>query len=224
MSNTTDLTNNEVVNDTTAFNRTKFIEQYNANNTDSKILDRDVTEDDIKEIETRMDALKEARASMTYEIADTDNALRIATFLRDWNANDFFWVKDMWRGVLKFDEFITSEIEKITTTAQPLVFDFGALTYVYNAMMQPTGRGIDAARFMEEISDTYDSVLDIVGQYIEDFQEENKLFQRLGNCLQARYQGLMMVLAEDLTDDTTEDTDAPDTEPVDELPDNVVKL
>ena len=219
MSNTTDLTNNEVVNDTTAFNRTKFIEQYNANNTDSKILDQDVTEDDIKEIETRMDALKEARASMSYEIADTDNALRIATFLRDWNANDFFWVKDMWRGVLKFDEFITSEIEKITTTAQPLVFDFGALTYVYNAMMQPTGRGIDAARFMEEISDTYDSVLDIVGQYIEDFQEENKLFQRLGNCLQARYQGLMMVLAEDLTDDTTEDTDA-----VEELPDNVVKL
>lgn len=219
MSNTTDLTNNEVVNDTTAFNRTKFIEQYNANNTDSKILNRDVTEDDIKEIETRMDALKEARASMTYEIADTDNALRIATFLRDWNANDFFWVKDMWRGVLKFDEFITSEIEKITTTAQPLVFDFGALTYVYNAMMQPTGRGIDAARFMEEISDTYDSVLDIVGQYIEDFQEENKLFQRLGNCLQARYQGLMMVLAEDLTDDTADDTDA-----VDELPDNVVKL
>ena len=81
-------------------------------------------------------------------------------------------------------------------------------------MMQPTGRGIDAARYMEEIANTYDSALEVIGQYIDDFQEENKLFQRLGNCLQARYQGLMMVLAEDFDDNT--DTD--------ELPDNVVKL
>lgn len=203
--------------------RLDFIKQYNANNSDSFILTREVTDEDIKEIEDRMDYIKENRSTMTYLIADKDNAMRVATFLRDWNANDFLWVKDMWRGVVKFDEFINEKIAELDGT-NDLVFDFPALTYIYNAMMQPSGRGLEAAKKMEAVSDEYDSILEVVGQHIDEFQEENKLFQRLGNCLQARYQGFMMVLAEDLTDDAAEDTDAPDTDAVDELPDNVVKL
>lgn len=208
--------------------RISFIKEYNANNTDSQILNKEVTEDDIKELENRMDAMKEARSAMTYEIADAENGMRVAQFLRDWNANDFVWVKDMWRGVLRFDEFINEQISLMENadTALPLTFDFGALTYVYNAMMQPCGTGLEAAKKMEAMSDEYDAILNTVAMYIDEFQEENKLFQRLGQCLGARYQGYYMVLAEDLCDEPADDTDdtTPDTDTADELPDNVVKL
>ena len=98
--------------------RLDFIKQYNANNSDSFILTREVTDEDIKEIEDRMDYIKENRSTMTYLIADKDNAMRVATFLRDWNANDFLWVKDMWRGVVKFDEFINEKIEVLFETSE----------------------------------------------------------------------------------------------------------
>ena len=175
--------------------RKQMIMEYNRNNTTTQILERKVREEDIKELEDKLKDIQTNRSSMTYLIADKANAARVHDFLRNWNSHKFIWPKDMWRGVLKFDEYLDEWKAKYEAEACDLVFDFAALSYSYNMLMNPSGIGIEDAKYMQSVSDEYDAILNVMGEYIDDFQAENERFKLLQECLSARYQGFMMVEA-----------------------------
>lgn len=181
--------------------RKALIKEYNKNNTDTQILERKVREEDVTELEAELKAMQDRQANMTYLVADVNNAERVYEFLKDWNANHFLWTRDMWKGVIKFDEFLTDWYTKYQAEKQDLVFDFAAMSYSYNMLMNPAGCGLKDAQFMSSVDEQYNAVLDVLGKYVDEFQEDNRKFKLLQDCLAARYQGLMMVVAS--PDDTT---------------------
>ena len=202
--------------------RLNMIKEYNRNNTVTQILRRKVTEEDIKELETRLDDIRDKRNQMTYLIADVNNAARVHDFLVDFNLNHALWTRDLWKGVLQFDNFLKEWKAKYENEPTDLVFDFPALSFCYNMLMNPGGVGLATAQWMSDNDEQYNAVLNVMGEYIDDFQKENELFTTLNECLAARYQGFMMVLADEVKgndvapDVETVETDNTTTETVEE--------
>lgn len=172
--------------------RKQMIIEYNRNNTDTQILERKVRDEDIKELEDTLKELQEKHANATYLIADVDNAERVFYFLREFNKN-FIWTKDLWRGVIKFNGYLADWYQKYIDNKCALEFDFAAMSYAYNMLMNVSGYGLDAALEMEKKADEYNAILETLSTYVEDFQKDNERFKLLQNCLAARYQGFMMV-------------------------------
>lgn len=188
--------------------RLNMIKEYNRNNTDTQILKRKVTEEDIKTLEDELQSIRDKRSVMTYLIADVNNAARVYDFLVDFNMNHALWTRDLWKGVLQFDTFMKDWKIKYDNEPTDLVFDFAALSFCYNMLMNPGGVGLNTAQWMSDNDEQYNAVLDVMGGYIDDFQTENERFKKLQDCLAARYQGFMMVLNEgDNTKDNEETED-----------------
>lgn len=175
--------------------RKQMIIEYNRNNTETQILERKVREEDIKELEDTLKELQEKHANMTYLIADVDNAERVYLFLDNFNSN-FIWTKDLWRGVIKFNSYLAEWHEKYKNEKCALEFDFAAMSYAYNMLMNVSGCGLAAARDMERKNEEYEAILATLSTYVEDFQKDNERFKLLQDCLAARYQGFMMVPAD----------------------------
>ena len=180
--------------------RKQMIIEYNRNNTETQILERKVREEDIKDLEDRLKALQEKHATATYLIADEANAERVCGFLQHWNMSKFIWPKDVWRGVIKFNSYLTEWQAKFNNEPCALEFDFAAMSFAYNMLMNQSGIGYEAAVEMEACEAEYNAILEILDGYIKDFQHDNERFKLLQDCLAARYQGFMMVPAEDLVD------------------------
>lgn len=197
--------------------RRNMIKEYNKNNTSTQILMRKVRQEDIDSLEDELRNIQTRRAEMTYVIADSNNSRRVAEFLRNWNATKFIWSKDMWKGVIKFDEYIANWQNNANDDTD-LVFDFAALSYSYNMLMSPGGVGLSDAQYMNEHSDEYDAILNTIGEYVDEFKLENDKFKMLQDCLSARYQGFMMVLADE---NTVVDEDVDDAAVVDDTSDNI---
>lgn len=105
---------------------------------------------------------------MTYDIADKDKALEYAKWLKVWNHDYAVAPSSYWIGVLKFEEVIDKIVEDLEKNPDDkLTFDYGALTYTYNLMMQPLGIGYDYAKWMADNQETYNTILEIVGGHVD---------------------------------------------------------
>lgn len=176
--------------------RKQMILEYNRNNTETQILSKKVKEEDIKELEDQLKAIQDKHANITYLIADVNNAERVYTFLNNWNRS-FIWTKDLWKGVVKFNTYLDDWYTKYKTEPCALEFDFAAMSFAYNLLMNASGIGLDAALEMEKMADEYDAILATLNTYVEEFQKDNERFKLLQDCLAARYQGFMMVLTDE---------------------------
>lgn len=186
--------------------RRNMINEFNRTNNETKILMRKVKEEDIKELEDLLKSMQEKHSTKMYLIADVDNAERVCVFLHDWNNNRFMWSQDLWKGVIKFDEYLSEWRDKFVKEKCNLEFDFAAMSYAYNMLMNPYGLGIDDAKYMNSVTEQYESILSTLKTYVEDFQKDNERFKLLQDCLAARYQGFMMVPADEVKEnDTTGD-------------------
>lgn len=164
--------------------RKQLIAEYNKNNAGiceiediEGLLSEDYVNETKKDFE---DVVKEANG-LTYTIADKEKALETAKFLKSWNAEKNEWHRAYWKGVIKFDEFITEQIKELEEDKEKsLVFDYNALIFLYQTMMQPSGVGLEAAKAMEAIDDQYNSVLNTIGSYVDKlslYDKKAKLFQ-----------------------------------------------
>lgn len=85
----------------------------------------------------------------TFELAEKENALETAKFLKEWNEKCAVWEGDSWKGVLLFDTRMSEAIEKIENGDEGLVVDYGALIYLYGTMSRRQGTGLESAKLME---------------------------------------------------------------------------
>lgn len=152
--------------------RAALIKEYNQNNTTSQIIDDVVpTQDDIIQYQKDFEDAYQKLTEKTYCIADKESSLRVAKFLKDWNTNKVQWRKDLWKGVIKFNEVITNIISDLENEPKDLIIDYAALSYLYMTMMEPTGVGLESAKEMETIDAEYSAILEAIGTNVDMFEQ-----------------------------------------------------
>lgn len=152
--------------------RAALIKEYNQNNSTSKIIEDVIpTQDDIIQYQKEFEDAYQSLTERTYCIADKESSLRVAKFLKDWNTNKVQWRKDLWKGVIKFNEVITNIISDLENEPKDLIIDYAALSYLYMTMMEPTGIGLESAKEMESIDAEYSAILEAIGTNIDMFEQ-----------------------------------------------------
>jgi hypothetical protein len=139
--------------------------------------------------------------NLKYDVCKKDKALEYAKWLKEWNANHAYAPQNYWIGILKFDEVITDIIKKFEKEPEDFDIDYGALTYLYQMLMGPVSVGLEGARWMAENQETYNAILEKLGEHIDMIE----LIKKKIGVLQIRWsmacQGFKMnIVAEKLED------------------------
>lgn len=173
--------------------RLSAINEFNRNNMGEAWIDPDKvpTEEDIeaakKEFEERTVALRDKK---DYLIADKENALRVAKFIRNFIANGF-WTQRYWVGVVNFVDYIDEFIKKCEVEPEDLVMEYGPLQFCFLMFENYAGFGYDAAKKMAEMWDDYVPIHDVLRDHVEYYNAEakacEKLKQRWGMLAQGYY-------------------------------------
>lgn len=164
--------------DLLAAERAKYIRDFNLNNAGHMRIEPDKvpTEDDIKnakeEYEAKVKALQEKK---DYLIADKENALRVAKFLKTYNETNI-WVgtptQPLFVGVLNFHDYITKFIEECEKEPKDLVMEYAPMQFCFVAFNNYCGIGLEGANHMAEIWDEYIAIYDVLRDHIEFYKKE----------------------------------------------------
>ncbi len=173
--------------------RLAAINEFNRNNMGEAWIDpeKTPTDEDVeaakKEFEDRTLALQQ---KSDYLVADKDNALRVAKFIRNFIANGF-WTQRYFVGVINFIDYIDEFIKECEKEAKDLVMEYGPLQFCYLMFENYAGFGYDAAKKMAEMWDEYVPIHDVLRDHIEYYNAEakacEKLKQRWGMLAQGYY-------------------------------------
>lgn len=86
-----------------------------------------------------------------FELADENNALRVARFLRVWNRDDVQWENNLWQGTIMFDQILTEFINSFDAkNKKPLKVGYQPLVYLYLTMRNMKGQGLESALHMQK--------------------------------------------------------------------------
>lgn len=182
--------------------RAKIIREFNINNAGKCFIDAEKipTEDDVKcakeEFETRAKALQE---KADYLIADAENALRVAKFIKNY-VETSFWVgtpaQRYFVGVLRLSEFLDKFISECEVEAKPLLMDYAPMQFCFIAFENYSGTGIEAARKMAEQWDEYIAIYDTLRDHIEWYKKEVDACNMLNDRWGLMEQGYYLIIQE----------------------------
>ena len=185
-----------------AADRIKYIREYNLNNAGKMRIepDKTPTEDDIKnakeEYEARVKALQQKN---DYFIADKENALRVAKFLKNYNETNI-WVgtpaQPLFVGVLNFHEYITKFIEECEKEPKPLIMEYGPMQFCFVSFQNYCGKGIEGANHMAEIWDEFIAIYDALRDNVEYYKKEVEKCNALGERWNLMSQGFYTAMLE----------------------------
>ncbi len=189
--------------------RRKAIAEFNVQNMGKYWIDPDKTptSDDIEAIKKEFeDRVKSLQEKQDYVIADKDNALRVAKFMKEFNDNSM-WSKEMFKGVLNFSalmkDFIDSFDEK---NPVELSLPYAPMQYAFILFDGFSGKGIEEANHMAEIWEEfvpiYDKLHELVDWYKSEVDACEKIKQRWAMFEQGYY---MYIMDDDEEQEQSED-------------------
>ncbi len=193
--------------------RLAAIREYNVNNMGSSWIDPNhtPTEEEVetakKEFEERTKALQEKN---DYLVADKENALRVAKFIKNFIENGF-WAQRYFVGVINFSEYITKFIEECEKEAKDLVMEYGPLQFCMLMFENYAGFGLASAKKMAEMWDEYVPIYDILRDHVEWYNKEAKMCERLKQRWGMLAQGYFLVFT-DVDSDGVEKENTEETE------------
>lgn len=162
--------------------RRKVISEFNVNNMGKFWIDPDKTptEDDINQakadFEEAANALKDRK---DYVIADKDNALRIAKFMKEFNDNSF-WTQRMFVGVLNFSDLLNEFIKNFDENdPKDLSLEYSPVQYAFILFENYAGFGYDAAKHMAEIWDEYLPIYERLHELVDEYKAETQKIEDL---------------------------------------------
>lgn len=134
------------------------IEDINQSQTDNK-----PTQEDIDRFKAEFEAEVETFKSLQFNIIIDDEIknnvpftiIDVAKFLDNLNTNNVVWSKDLWQGIIKFNEFIKDQISKIEEGQEEIQFSYQPLEYLYFILSNPAGTGLASAQEFEKNLDMY---------------------------------------------------------------------
>ena len=193
-----------------AAERAKYIQSYNLNNAGKMRIepDKTPTEDDIKnakeEYENRVKALQEKK---DYFIADKENALRVANFLKTYNETNI-WVgtpaQPLFVGVLNFHDYITKFIEECEKEPKDLIMEYGPMQFCFVSFQNYCGKGIEGANHMAEIWDEFIAIYDVLRDNVEYYNKEVEKCNELNDRWALMSQGFYAVILDVNESETAE--------------------
>lgn len=118
-----------------------------------EIDDEDATDADIEAAKADFDAKVKEWTMKQFPMFEAEHALEALKLLKKWNETSCHWERDVWRGVILFDEIVSREIERIEKegSTDELSFDYQTLMFLYHTMSTPKGAGIESAKLMVEL-------------------------------------------------------------------------
>ena len=185
-----------------AAQRLAAIQEFNRQNAGEAWIDaeRIPTEEEInaakEDYEKRTIALRDKE---DYLVADEDNALRVAKFLKKFVENGF-WTQRYFVGVINFSEYITKFITDLEGTPEqeavrkPLTMEYGPLQFCYLMLENYAGHGLENAKKMAEMWDEYVPIYDTIREHIEWYNNEVKMCEALKQRWGMLAQGYFLVL------------------------------
>ena len=191
-----------------AAQRLAAIQEFNRQNAGEAWIDaeRIPTEEEInaakEDYEKRTIALRD---KADYLVADEDNALRVAKFLKKFVENGF-WTQRYFVGVINFSEYITKFITDLEGTPEqeavrkPLTMEYGPLQFCYLMLENYAGHGLEDAKKMAEMWDEYVPIYDTIREHIEWYNAEVKMCEALKQRWGMLAQGYYLVLLPDNAD------------------------
>lgn len=197
-----------------AAERTKYIRDFNLNNAGKMRIEPDKvpTEDDIKnakeEYEAKVKALQEKK---DYFVADKENALRVANFLKTYNETNI-WVgtpsQPLFVGVLNFHDYITKFIEECEKEPKDLVMEYAPMQFCFISMSNYCGIGLEGANHMAEIWDEFVPIYDALRDNIESYKEEVEKCNAYNDRWALMSQGFYAVILEVNEEQIIENTES----------------
>ena len=180
--------------------RRKAIAEFNVQNMGKYWIDPDKvpTSEDIenvkKEFEERTKALQEKK---DYLVADKNNALRVAKFMKDFNDNSL-WSQRMFVGVLNFSALMNDFIEGFDEkNPVDLILEYAPVQYAFLLFENYGGIGIDSARHMAEIWDEYLPIYETLHELVDWYKKEADACDALKEKWAMFEQGYYLVIMED---------------------------
>lgn len=187
-----------------ASERAKYIRDFNMNNAGKMRIEPDKmpSDEDIanakKEFEDRVSALKEKK---DYFIADKENALRVAKFLKTYIETNM-WVgtptQPFFVGVLNFIDYINTFIEECEKEPKDLIMEYGPMQFCFIAFQNYSGVGVEGAKHMAEIWEEYIAIYDALRDNIEYYKAEVDACNQLNDRWALMSQGFYAVILENV--------------------------
>lgn len=201
--------------------RRKAIAEFNVQNMGKYWIDPDKvpTSEDIenvkKEFEERTKALQEKK---DYIVADKNNALRVAKFMKDFNDNSL-WSQRMFVGVLNFSALMNDFIEGFDeNNPVDLILEYAPVQYAFLLFENYGGIGIDSARHMAEIWDEYLPIYETLHELVDWYKKEADTCDKLKEKWAMFEQGYYLHVLDDTETDPREQE-----QPVEEKTDSETK-
>lgn len=201
--------------------RRKAIAEFNVQNMGKYWIDPDKvpTSEDIenvkKEFEERTKALQEKK---DYIVADKNNALRVAKFMKDFNDNSL-WSQRMFVGVLNFSALMNDFIEGFDeNNPVELILEYAPVQYAFLLFENYGGIGIDSARHMAEIWDEYLPIYETLHELVDWYKKEAGACDELKEKWAMFEQGYYLHVLDDTETDPRESE-----QPVEEKTDSETK-
>lgn len=178
--------------------RRRAIAEFNVNNMGKFWIDPNKvpTEDEINSAKADFEAAAKAlNEKKDYVIADKENALRVAKFMKDFNDNSF-WTQRMFVGVLNFSDLLNEFIKNFDeNNPTELAMEYAPVQYAYILFENYAGFGYDAAKHMAEIWDEYlpiyEKLHELVDEYKAAVEKVDNLKERWGMMAQGYYAYIM---------------------------------
>ena len=187
--------------------RRKAIAEFNVQNMGKYWIDPDKvpTSEDIanvkKEFEEKTKALQEKK---DYVVADKNNALRVAKFMKDFNDNSL-WSQRMFVGVLNFSALMNDFIEGFDeNNPVDLILEYAPVQYAFLLFENYGGIGIDSARHMAEIWDEYLPIYETLHELVDGYKKEASACDELKEKWAMFEQGYYLHVLDDTETDPRE--------------------
>lgn len=178
--------------------RLMAIREFNMNNAGKLWIDpeKTPTEEDVmaakKEWEDRSKALMEKK---DYFIADANNSVRVANFLKEFIKNGF-WAGSYFRGVINFNALLEDFLKEANETPKDFVLEYPPMQFCFLMLQNYAGMGLAAAENMAKMWDEYVPIYDTFRTHVEDYQNEVKAIGSLKEKWGMMAQGYYLVILE----------------------------
>ena len=126
-----------------------------------------------------------------FPIGDAEKADEIYDFVLEFLEKHVYWTKNGWMGVLKMHEELT-ETRKNRKEDEPFNVGYQALEFLFYALTNPGGTGIESAKAIEKVADIYIETMEFAGKELEAAREELKDIQWLQDKVAAMQQGFYL--------------------------------